>query len=61
MWICEGEDVTSNSEFQQPTLSQTLGQGRAHPTGTGYVGWGGYGTADDMEEVKSKVADTANW
>ena len=60
MWICEGGDVTIDSEFQQPVSPRTMEKGGAYPSSTGAVGWGGDGISSSMEGVKSWAADMAN-
>ena len=57
MWLCEGEDVTSDSEVQQPTTLRPSVQGGAHPAAIGSVRWVYVGTARAMEEVKRKWID----
>ena len=39
-----GEDVTSNSEIQQPDHLQTPVKGSANSSAIGYDGWSGDGT-----------------
>ena len=39
MWLCEGKDITSNSEIQQPAHMWTLGQVGAKLVATGSDGW----------------------
>ena len=59
MWICAGEDFTSNSEVGQPTSTWPLVQECTHPEVTIGVGWGGDGTNRAIAGIESWSADAA--
>ena len=44
MWLCAGEDVTSDSDIQQSASPRPLGQMGTHSAATRADGWSGDGT-----------------
>ena len=57
MWLCECKDVTSDSEFQQPTPPRPSGHEFMNMAATRAVVWGGDGTPCTIEGVKSGGVD----
>ena len=57
MWICAGEDVTSDSEIQQPAPPRPSRQRGARPTTTRADGWSGDGTACALAWLNIGVHD----
>ena len=45
MWLCAGDDVTRDSEVEQPAPPNTYRRRSAHPEATRAEGWISVGTA----------------
>ena len=60
MWLCEGEDLTRDSEVQQPDPPRPLVQRGTHLSVTEYIVWGGYGTDRAIEGIKNGATDTVD-
>ena len=55
MWLCEGEDLTSISEFCQPDTPQPLGQRGVNPPVAIVDGQGSGGTDRTMTGIESST------
>ena len=60
MWLCEGKNITSDSEVQYLTTPRTSVQGGVHPTVTAFIRWSIDATARAMEGGKSGEVDAVN-
>ena len=57
MWLCEGKDVTSDSQFQHPTPPQPSGKVDVNPARTRSVEWISEGTACALEGINIREED----